>query len=189
MVLAPLSNPRVLAGVTLVRVVVMFGYLAWQLGPIRAWQRRPDGDDGLLLAADRSLEQLPRRFAWAYLLAWVLAMSTTILLGHLGWPQPRPLGAVELLVAALRLLTMVIAMPVLLRPLLEHVLMRVQREVGEARRRRGLGPWPVTGSIGRSLVTFSLGFGAAALLGMSSLALQLRADGRRDTAMAEQRAR
>jgi methyl-accepting chemotaxis protein len=172
-----LADPVVLILLYLAHSAVSFGLLARMLAPVRAWQRGEDGDTPVDAAFARALTP----FMATYVSSTVLATVTALALGH----ATVALGKLELLYSAALTIAIAIALPVMLRPMFDKVLLEL-RLVLVARQ---LEPSPSTRSVGAKILALNVGMLAA--VAISIMGSMVLAGGRalRDQTEAELRGR
>src|SRR5690606_17875590 len=114
-------------------VVVLLIVRAMFEPPRRYWLARERGEsftDAQLLALDEQLSQLMRRLSAAMAIAWIAALSLTMLLPALGIPVHHPVARAELMTAIMMTIVLVIAAPTILFGPLRTSVQGVQVEVG-----------------------------------------------------------
>ncbi|MFV8754025.1 methyl-accepting chemotaxis protein [Nannocystaceae bacterium ST9] len=183
------ADLRVAVPLTLLRCVVMVGYLWFLLAPVRRWQAAelPLRDDELL-ELDASLVRARRRFVLVHSLAWLVGNAATLALGWIGIPAALPIGPAELTIAALFMLALAIGGMQSLVPVLRYGLAPIEAALARELAERKLELRRVRSSIVGGLRSTLLGSTISTLIGMMAIATSLRVEGIRDVAQAELRA-
>jgi methyl-accepting chemotaxis protein len=179
------AAPLPVVVLTFVRMLAWVLALAYLLEPVRAWQRclaaREQPDDALLLAADASMQQTPRRFILAYGLGWALMMSLSALLSTSVHAGPAAEAA-----AALNGFSVLLALPAWLTLVFRGVLLEPQTALCEALLERSIRPTRPRIRLVKGIVVVFLSLMTAAMIGVTGAAVWFRAEGHTDHALVEQ---
>lgn len=160
---------------------------AREIEPIRRWQRHgSELRDLELLAIDEAMASALRRFTrfHAGMIATSLLLATA--LAVLGIPRPQMIGPAELVCAAMFAVAILVLM-VATQHWMWQPLESSRLELGRLLRERGLSGRRVSSSIVRSQLLLSAGTALAVYVGAAGLGGMLYIEGRRDTALVEQR--
>jgi methyl-accepting chemotaxis protein len=157
------------ASVYLVHVAVWVLDLRVAWAPIVEWERRGRAaTDAELLAADRAVEQLPRRLTWIYALSWGLYWAGIAAFAWFVAPDVVLLGRHELVAVFFEVVASLIGASVLIFPLVRLLLhdtkVELGAELGErkievAREHTPLAPRFVVLALGMALAPVTWQFG------------------------------
>jgi methyl-accepting chemotaxis protein len=179
------AEPLPVLLLTLLRMLSWVWILHRLLEPAREWQRcGAEGrtpDDTLLLAADASLQETPRRFIIRYGLGWVAMLVLSALLST----SIHASAAAET-AATLNGVAVLLALPALLIPVFRGVLVERQTALCEALLERSLQPRRPRVRLVRGMVAVFLSLMAGAMIGVTGAAVWFRAEGRTEHALVEQ---
>ncbi|MCA9696711.1 MAG: methyl-accepting chemotaxis protein [Myxococcales bacterium] len=170
---------------TAVRVGLWVWPLLRMLGPVRAWEQSSGrrGDDHLLIA-DAAFHQLPRRFLLRYAGGWLAIQLVAVL-----FLARVDMGATQLVAALLGAIAIVLSLPALLLPLLNHATFPIHATLSTRLLQRDLDPPRPRTPLAQVLLLVFLSLCSGAIVGLGSMAAWVRADSREQQSMAEQRHR
>ena len=171
---------------TVLRMLWWIGVLRHLLAPARAWQRCIDRgqtpDDAMLLAADESLQQAPRKFILATALGWVVIMLSLAAL-----PSAFTASAAGQSAAALTGISVVMALPALLLSVFRGVLVDHHTALCEMLAERSLRPKRARIRLIKGMIAAFLTMMMGTIIGVTSGVVWYRAESLAAQAQVEQR--